>query len=72
MALGVIGIIVQFITRKMKENEKPLYIVATQYVVMILIILLSTYSQIDSSAKDKKYKQAKLKIDVLSKVSQDL
>ena len=69
MILGIIGIIIQFISRKMQENEKSQYIVVAQYVVMLLIVLLGAYSQIVTSAKDKEYRQAKLEIEVLCKVS---
>jgi len=68
--LGVLGIFIQIISRKSDKNDKPLYLVVSQYLVMFLIVVLSGYSQLESSRKESEYKQAKLELDVLSRVSE--
>jgi len=70
MILAILGIIVQFYSRKMRESEKPKHLVWIQYSAMILITVLSAYSQFDASQKNQAYKSAKLEIDVLSKISE--
>lgn len=70
MILGLVGVIIIFYTRKMKENKKPVFIVSIQYISMALVIILGGYSQYQSSQEDKKYKQATLEVSVLSKVSE--
>jgi len=67
---GVLGIILQFITRKQEEKEKSIVIVLLQYLTMLSIVVIGFYSQIDSSKKDKDYKQAVYQIDILSKISE--
>ncbi|MCF6210878.1 MAG: hypothetical protein L3K24_09495 [Gammaproteobacteria bacterium] len=68
--LGVLGIIIQISSRKINEHEKPTYLVILQFVVMLMIVILGSYSQYESSKKESAYKQASLEIDVLSKVSE--
>jgi len=67
--LSIIGIIVQIMTRKQEERQKSNFIIGIQYSVMILIVVLSTYSQYNSSNQETKYKKAVLELDVLSKLN---
>ena len=67
---GVLGIILQFITRKQEEKEKFIVIVLLQYLTMLSIVVIGFYAQIDSSKKDKEYKEAVYQIDILSKISE--
>jgi hypothetical protein len=71
MILGLVGVVVLFLTRKTQEDKKPQYIVLTQYVSMALIIILGGYSQYQSSQENKKYKQATHEVAVLSQVSEE-
>ena len=70
MALGGLGLIVQFLSRKKQEHEKPLALVILQYSIMGAIILLGGYSQFIAAEKDSLYKRAFLEVNVLSKVSE--
>jgi hypothetical protein len=71
MILGLVGVGILFLTRKIQEDKKPQYIVLTQYVSMALIIILGGYSQYQSSQENKKYKQATHEFAVLSQVGHD-
>ncbi len=68
--LALLGVGILYYTRKMQEKDKPKYIVVTQYVAMALIIIMSAYSQYESSKNDEAYKNAVHEIAVLSKVSE--
>ena len=72
MVIALVGIVVQFATRKIKEEKKPGYLVSIQYGTMILIVVLGAYSQYMSSVKEEEYRVAKLKIDVLSNISKQM
>lgn len=72
MILGLIGVVILYFTRKMQENEKPQYIVSVQYVSMALVVILSGYSQYQSSKEEKKFKIATHEVAVLSQVSEKL
>jgi hypothetical protein len=67
---GVLGIVLQFITRKQQEEEKSILIVLMQYLTMLSIVVIGFYSQINASKKDKEYKQAVYQIDIVSKISE--
>ncbi|MEJ2066131.1 MAG: hypothetical protein P8X74_23110 [Reinekea sp.] len=70
MILAVSGIILQLITRNTAEKDKSWYVLTFQYLTMISIVVLSAFTQLDTTAKDSAYKKAKLEIEALSKVSQ--
>lgn len=67
--LGIVMILVQYLSRKMKEEEKPRYVVVAQYLIPALIAVLGAYDQWESSSKQEAYRNAELKLDVLSKIS---
>jgi len=69
MIFGTLGISIQLITRKKQEKEKSNILIWMQYASMILIVVLSAYSQYDSSINEKKYRVAQLKITALSTIS---
>jgi len=68
--LAIVSIVIQFLSRKIKEEEKPLCLAIIQYGIMITITILSAYSQIDSVKKENIYKYAQIELQILSKVSQ--
>lgn len=69
MIFGILGILLQYLTRKKQAKEKSNPLVLLQYASMAMIVVLSAYSQYDSSNKEKEYRVAQLKITVLSEVS---
>ncbi|MDX2368500.1 MAG: hypothetical protein QNK36_08885 [Colwellia sp.] len=69
--LAFAGIIIQALSRKLDEHEKSTRLVWSQYLVMALIVIVSGYAQYDSSKNQKELEIAKLKMSVLSKVSQE-
>lgn len=70
MVLGIIGVVLQYSTRLKNENEKGRFVVYSQYIVMVLVIVLGAYSQYDSSKKETLRSNATYEISVLSKVSE--
>jgi hypothetical protein len=70
MILGIIGILLQFYMRKYKEEEKSLILVYMQYIVMVLIVVVTAYLQVNTSRETEKYRFAKIEFDILSQVGQ--
>ena len=70
MIIAIASVVVKLVSRTKKENEKSLFLVSLEYGLMLLIIILGSYSQYVSYSKDKQYKIARLELDVLPKVSE--